>query len=111
MRKYNIDLLKGQKFGRLTILDEVEKDNRRYCICKCDCGNICEIKLVNIMNNWTRSCGCLKKEYNTQNAKKMGLKNRKEMFCKICGNKHYARGLCKNCYERDRRGKVNTHIV
>jgi hypothetical protein len=35
----------------------------------------------------------------------MGLKNRKhEEKCDYCGaSNHYARGMCRNCYERCRR--------
>lgn len=105
MTKYDTNDIIGKKFGRLIPLKEIKKNDLRYVICKCDCGKEVEVKLLNLIRGWTKSCGCLKIDYNRANAKVMGLKNRKVMYCKICGKKHYARGLCKNCYERDRRSK------
>ena len=57
-----------QTFGRLHILREVSKKNRRHrrVECICDCGNIAEINLDNLVpKNFpgrarhTQSCGCL----------------------------------------------------
>ena len=34
--------IRGQKFGRLTVIDRVEKNsstNSAYWLCQCDCGN------------------------------------------------------------------------
>ena len=98
-----MDDLIGKRFGRLLIIGSEFKGNTIYYKCKCDCGKITMVKRGNLLENRIKSCGCLKKEINTKNARIMGLKNRKEMYCKVCGKKHYARGLCKNCYERERR--------
>lgn len=60
--------LKGQKIGRLTIIKEYKKyvgdRNRKYLTCKCDCGNIVEVRKDSIgdTKNKTNSCGCQKKE-------------------------------------------------
>lgn len=62
--------------------------------CECECGNICNKRLDNVITGGTKSCGCLKKE----TMKKTGFSNRKELFCYYCGKKHYAKGMCKNCY-------------
>ena len=51
---------KWDKFWRLFILKELTQiKNRRYFSCKCECGNIKSIKLDNLRNWDTKSCGCL----------------------------------------------------
>ena len=53
--------LTGQKFGRLTVLHESDKRVRsaRLWVCKCDCGNECEVSTTNLKRGRKRSCGCL----------------------------------------------------
>lgn len=50
----------GKKFGRLEILSEGEKS--RCCLCKCECGNIGEYYISNVVSGKTQSCGCLQKD-------------------------------------------------
>lgn len=66
MPKYND--LKGQRVGRLTVL---EKGNGRLTsggmykttwICRCDCGKIKEIDYEKLKRKSTLSCGCLRDE-------------------------------------------------
>lgn len=38
-----------------------------YWICRCKCGNICSIRQDKLLNNLTKSCGCLKKELDRSN--------------------------------------------
>ena len=56
----------GQKFNRLTVLEDTgkRKNGSVVWLCKCDCGNICEINGGSLTrtNRPTKSCGCLKKE-------------------------------------------------
>lgn len=55
----------GDKFGRLTILKELEKrskDGRRVYSCKCECGNIVEARSKELLNGDTTSCNCYRKE-------------------------------------------------
>ena len=56
--------LKGQKFGRLTILKEAQnrQTNHVYWLCQCDCGNIISVIAGNLNRVHTQSCGCLQKE-------------------------------------------------
>lgn len=51
----------GEKYNNLTILNFSKKDThyRKYWICKCDCGNIKEIRGDKIISGHTKSCGCL----------------------------------------------------
>lgn len=71
--------LTGKRFGYLTVLEQVEDyttlsgRHRDKWLCKCDCGNIIEVRGMNLKNGHTKSCGCyrterirqVKKKYNT----------------------------------------------
>lgn len=50
----------GQRFGRLTVLDEVKNadDGRHMCLCKCDCGATKHIKTSSLTMGRVTSCGC-----------------------------------------------------
>lgn len=59
--------LTGQRFGRLTVLEKVNyNDTPQKCEakwrCKCDCGNIVEVRGTSLRNGSTKSCGCLHRE-------------------------------------------------
>lgn len=49
----------GSKWNRLTILEHIE-DNRVRC--QCECGNESTPQLSSVLNENTRSCGCLQLE-------------------------------------------------
>jgi hypothetical protein len=63
-----IDIKKGEKFGKLTILKEIEKyispkgHPQRIFLCECECGNIKQIALGHLRKGITQSCGCFHKE-------------------------------------------------
>lgn len=52
----------GQKFGMLTVIDEVPKpDNilgHRWWLCVCDCGGIVDVSTKNLTRGATDHCGC-----------------------------------------------------
>jgi hypothetical protein len=57
----------GQRFGRLIVIDEVERLGRKgnsIWNCQCDCGVLTRTRGDRIKNGITRSCGCLKLENN-----------------------------------------------
>lgn len=60
--------LTGQKFGRWTVIKKVEnlKSNDAKWLCKCECGTIREVLGKNLRNGRSSSCGCYKKERDTQ---------------------------------------------
>lgn len=100
----------GKKFNRLTILDVYKEGKDFYYKCKCDCGTIKDIRAVYVVQNLTKSCGCLLKENSNKLMKEVGLSNRKYDSCYYCNcKKHYAKGLCRNCYNRLRRNGVLKH--
>ena len=58
----------GQRFGRLTAIKLVPKEERtwsnkeRAWVCKCDCGNEVIVRQRNLRSaRMTKSCGCLRK--------------------------------------------------
>lgn len=111
----------GEKFGKLTVVQRVEDyvahngKHRIMYLCKCDCGNEKVIRGEHLRSGHTQSCGCLRKEISKEisdehrkilkeNARKNGIKNRKHFGCMYCGSDvHYAKGLCRNCYNKARR--------
>lgn len=85
-----IDININDKFGRLTIikeLDERTKQRGRIYLCECECGNIIKVPRASLVTGNTRSCGCLQKEIAKQNGKKnikyvnkrAGLKNKYDL--------------------------------
>lgn len=61
--KKKIEVIEGQKYGKLTIIKEVSPiGSKRRILCKCDCGNIKEYSMDRVIHRRTRSCGCLRNE-------------------------------------------------
>lgn len=54
--------LTGQRFHKLTVIENTGKTINGNFIwkCQCDCGNITEVKGNRLQNGTTKSCGCLK---------------------------------------------------
>lgn len=58
----------GRKYGRLTIVREVDPhilpcgQKKRKVLCECDCGKFIEVQLGDVRDGHTKSCGCLNKE-------------------------------------------------
>lgn len=55
--------LKGQKFGKLTVVkfSHRNKYGQACWICKCDCGNTKIASTSSLRKGYNKSCGCLKK--------------------------------------------------
>lgn len=58
--------LKGQRFGRLIVLERIGLDKFKQNIwkCRCDCGNEVTERANQLLSGKVRSCGCLKSEGN-----------------------------------------------
>lgn len=55
--------LTGQKFGRLTVLEDVGRTHSMVVWrCLCECGNIVDVISNNLRKGNTQSCGCYNKE-------------------------------------------------
>lgn len=59
-----ITVTAGQRFGRLTVIREAERQyGHRYILCQCDCGNTKTINLNSLVKGTSKSCGCYRSEY------------------------------------------------
>ena len=56
--------LEGQRFGKLTALNQTDKRQRGSILwnCQCDCGNTTTVSSYYLVRGKIDSCGCLKKE-------------------------------------------------
>ena len=55
--------LLGERFGKLTVIERVGIANGQAVYkCKCDCGNIVEVKSGQLKSGKTQSCGCIKSQ-------------------------------------------------
>lgn len=65
-RRTKKENLVGQKFNRLTVLEEdleKEKQVQRTCYkCQCDCGNIVSVRADYLKRGAVKSCGCYVKD-------------------------------------------------
>lgn len=65
---YTEKLKPGQKFGRLTVIEEAPKPSPyleyrgRWYLCRCDCGNQAVVREDALKRGQTKSCGCLRRE-------------------------------------------------
>ena len=52
-----------KRFGKLVVLERASNRNTRqsWWLCECDCGKKKEIRGIKLVNEITRSCGCLKR--------------------------------------------------
>lgn len=67
----NVKKIAGHRFGRLVALEPTENRNRGNIVwkCQCDCGNIFFTTCCSLTSNRTLSCGCLRREKASKNAK------------------------------------------
>ena len=97
LRDNSIIKLAGEKFGKLTVLNEdpIKKSgNNLYWKCKCDCGNFVEVRSSHLLEG-QKSCGCdpggnyrhgfasgknLSREYKMFSTAKRNAKNLKREF-------------------------------
>ena len=93
-----VEVKKGERYGRLTIIREVEpagsshKRVRRF-LCRCDCGNEIICRLPNLKSGTTKSCGCYRKFVSSNRRDCHHLKNTRiyRIWCGMkrrCYNKH-----------------------
>lgn len=108
--------LTGQRFGKLVVIKEVDRDkhNYRQYLCKCDCGNEKVIRQAALTTGQPpqRSCGCSKGNRLTNEPKKFVKKtngkcpypsanclkrqSRSGICCCICEHKETCSEVCLN---------------
>lgn len=55
--------IRGEKFGLLTPISYLTGG---FWLCKCDCGNECEVRSNKLRSGNTKSCGCYRKTFITE---------------------------------------------
>ena len=84
--------LKGQTFGRLTVIEQVPRSYQTVWRCKCSCGSETIVAGQYLRNGHTASCGCYREELRPTYAKKRdfsGDKNPAAIKCKrLYGDKY-----------------------
>lgn len=69
--------LTGQRFGRLTVIECVQRSSRKcgptIWKCKCDCGTLKNIQSTHLVQGATKSCGCVYKDYLSNKNRKHGM--------------------------------------
>lgn len=65
--------MKGLKFGKLSVIERVGKDDggQAKWLCRCDCGNETVVLGGNLRRGKTKSCGCWRRENGTNHAMNM----------------------------------------
>lgn len=61
--------LTSQKFGRLLVIKKTEKRTKSYIaiwLCRCDYGNLVEVRSDNLKSGNSKSCGCLDRDVKTK---------------------------------------------
>lgn len=68
LKKANIDDIRGKKYGKLLVLNLIPNTIGDSCFdCLCDCGKRVIVKGRNLKNGNTRSCGCIKDNFEPPN--------------------------------------------
>jgi hypothetical protein len=70
----------GKKFGRLTVIGPsvAIKQKSKTVLCQCECGAQCVVIPYQLQSGHVRSCGCLKLEINTAQARRLFIKHGKK---------------------------------
>jgi hypothetical protein len=65
-----VGVMVGQKFGHLTVVKVVGRDHKRnlQLECQCTCGKTKLVRLDNLRNGKTQSCGCYGKRQRSRGA-------------------------------------------
>lgn len=62
--------LKGQRYGRLIVLEQQTNRKRTSWLCQCDCGNRVVVSSCHLRSGHTQSCGCYCKDRIRESKKK-----------------------------------------
>jgi hypothetical protein len=103
------ELFTGQKFNRLTVIESAGRNDSGSIVykCSCDCGNIKKITGSDLISNYIKSCGCLRREHTLQmaasNIGTVRLDLRKEpyrwLYTDLCNAAKYRRISVDISYE------------
>lgn len=81
----------GEKFNMLTVLEELpeRKHGSRVYRCKCDCGNIKDVRKDMLKNGHVKSCGCLHTKHGKRETKIYHIFSEIKQRCYNKNNKSY----------------------
>lgn len=83
-RKRSVIINVGNRFGRLSVIREVEKQGYyRFFECLCDCGNTTIVSMSNLRKGTTQSCGCYHWEQNKAERPKMQSENHQYIHTRL----------------------------
>lgn len=68
------DDLIGKKFGRWTVIEK-SKSKPKHLLCMCSCGTIRDVSKSHLINNNTKSCGCIGREKASKRMTERNLKH------------------------------------
>jgi hypothetical protein len=109
MGRTPIKINKGDKYNRLTIVEEIEPiyDNQNKMVrivkCICECGNESNYRLNDIKRETTKSCGCLHKELSKIRSIKRLTTHNKSKYNEY----RIWSGMKTRCYNSKRKDYVN----
>lgn len=93
--------LTGQRFGRLVVMERGTNsaDRKIRWRCKCDCGNMTEVRTYYLIRGKVRSCGCIQRDKAANRARKHGF----------CGTRVYNIwcGIIRRCENQNYQGYKN----
>jgi hypothetical protein len=71
--------LTGRVFSRLTVLHREGSDRGRKPLwrCRCVCGDTSRVRVTDLLQGKTRSCGCLRAEASRRNAAALAERRRR----------------------------------
>ena len=86
--------MKGERFGRLTVISRDTTRKGVAWLCDCDCGNTTTVYSGNLVKGLTKSCGCLRSEM-TSKRSLSDLTNRRFGRLKAIERTIGGRWICK----------------
>jgi len=88
----------GRKYARLFVLKQEYKNNRKvYWRCKCDCGKEVIIAGERVKSGHTKSCGCLKLDFQANGGARKTHGSSKTRLYAIWG------GMIQRCYNPNKK--------
>jgi len=93
--------MKGEKFGRLTVVRRAKNANNRKAMweCTCECGKKTIVIGYQLRSGRTKSCGCLRIETTSNNMKRHGMIN-SSLYCVWASMKSRCLNPNTRCYHR-----------
>lgn len=127
VKNYKSTDITGKRFGRLVAIKRVGVYYRSpLWECKCDCGNVVNIPILNLNNGGSRSCGCLKNDNITLNFSKADkdlqllflkellsskLKNKQVSRSKVLAIRNFLEMNLKTEEEKNKRFENDFHAI